>query len=272
MTGPVKLKDKFKKYASTPAGLLLSIAVTAGTTITIMAAYFYIYLPAATHHGETITVPDITGMPLDKLEVFLGERNLRYEVNDSAYSQEYPPLTVLRQFPAPGAIVKENRIIYISLNRITPPTVPVPNLIDGSLINAEAVLRGNELHRGRVILTRGPFLNVVREMRYEGKKIEPGARIPKGSAIDLVVEDGGSNTVPMPDVVGLTLEDAKVPLFGSHLNLGRIYVVSDTLNEEPVVLKQKPAARENIKVGDIVELWVGKRGTPLPENSDIENQ
>lgn len=261
----------YHKYASTPAGLLLSILLTTGTVLLLMVIYFYIYLPAATNHGETITVPDITGMPLNELETFLVQRNLRYEVNDSAYSQDYPPLTVLRQFPPAGSIVKENRVIYISLNRVTPPSVPVPDLIDGSLINAEAVLRGNELQRGKVVLVRGPFLNVVREMRFQGKKIEPGTRIPKGSAIDLVVEDGGSDTVPMPDVVGLSLEDAKVPIFGSHLNLGRIYIVGDTLRGNPVVLKQKPAAYENIKVGDVVELWVGKKGTIVPDDPDKDD-
>jgi beta-lactam-binding protein with PASTA domain len=35
-----------------------------------------------------------------------------------------------------------------------------------------------------------------------------------------------------------------------------------------VVLKQKPPANENIKVGDIVELWVGKKGTPVPEEEE----
>lgn len=265
------LLEKYRKYTSTPAGLLLSLIITSGTVLLIMAIYFYIYLPAATNHGETITVPDITGMPVDELEKFLVQRNLRYQINDSSYSQDYPPFTVLRQFPKAGSVVKENRVIYISINRITPPTVPVPDLIDGSLINADEVLRGNELKRGKVMLVRGPFLNVVREMRFQGKKIDPGTRIPKGSAIDLVVEDGGSDTVPMPDVVGLPLEDAKVPIFGSHLNIGRIYVIGDTLHGNPVVLKQKPAANENIKVGDIVELWVGKKGTSLPDNPDAND-
>jgi beta-lactam-binding protein with PASTA domain len=261
----------FRKYTGTPAGLLLNVFTAIGILLLIMALYFYIYLPAVTNHGETITVPDITGMHVDELKSFLGARNLRYEVNDSSYSSQYPPLTVLRQFPRAGSVVKENRVIYISLNRINPPTVPMPDLIDGSLINADAVLQGNELKRGKVILVRGPFLNVVREMRYEGKKIEPGTRIPKGSAIDLVVEDGGSDTIAMPDVVGLSLEDAKVPIFGSHLNIGRIYIVGDTLRGGAVVLKQKPAAYENIKVGDVVELWVGIRGTPVSSHPTNEN-
>lgn len=267
------MKARLKKYTTTLGGLLLSLALTTGTGISLMLIYFYIYLPVSTNHGETITVPNVKGMTVSELEEFLLKRNLRYEVNDSSYSEEYPPLTVLRQFPAAGSKVKENRIIYLSINRVNPPSVPLPNLVDGSLINAEAVLRGNELKRGKIQLVHGPFLNLVKEMKFEGKKIEPGTRLPKGSVIDLVVEDGGSNVVPMPDVIGYTLEDAKIPIFGSNLNLGHIHLVGDTLAVSPVVvLKQKPDPKENIKVGDVVELWVGKKGTPVIPDEEIDHE
>ncbi|MBX2963494.1 MAG: PASTA domain-containing protein [Cyclobacteriaceae bacterium] len=265
---------KLKKYTSTLSGVLISIGLTSGIGLLLLLFFFYIYLPSATNHGETITVPNVEGLNITELEDFLIKRNLRYEVNDSSYTDDYPPLTVLRQFPASGAKVKENRVIYISVNRVTPPTVPMPNLVDGSLINAEAILRGNELKRGKIQLVRGPFLNLVKEMRYQGEKILPGTRIPKGSVIDLLVEDGGSNTVPAPDVRGYTLEDAKIPIFGSNLNLGEIHVVGDTIGRELpiVVLKQKPVPHQNIKVGDVVELWVGKKGTPVPEEDEEEDE
>jgi beta-lactam-binding protein with PASTA domain len=260
-----------RKYIGTVGGLLMSLLITAAIVMITMIVYFYVYLPAITNHGETITVPSIEGMHLTELEDFLVKRNLRYEVNDSSYSNEYPPLTILKQYPAAGSQVKENRVIYISLNRLKPPTVPMPNLVDGSLINAEAVLRGNELKRGRISLVRGPFLHLVKEMKYQGETIEAGTRIPKGAIIDLVVEDGGSNIVSAPDVIGYTLEDAKIPIFGSNLNIGQIHLVGDTLGAGLVViLKQKPRPNENIKVGDIVELWVGKKGTPLPEEDEDE--
>ncbi len=222
------MKFDLQKLKTSLGGVLLSLIITSGTIIFLLIFYLYIYLPNSTNHGETITVPSIEGLSLTELEDFLGKRNLRYAVNDSSYTDDYPPLTVLRQFPAAGSKIKENRVIYISLNRVTPPSVPIPNLIDGSLINAEAVLRGNELKRGKIQLVRGPFLNLVKEMIYNGEKILPGTRIPKGSVIDLVVEDGGSNTVPTPDVRGYTLEDAKIPIFGSNLSLGQVTFVGDT--------------------------------------------
>lgn len=264
------MQNPFKKYKSgTIGGLLLSLITATLIFLTIGISYFYIYLPSSTNHGESITVPDVQGMKIDELEKFLLDRNLRYAINDSSYSSDYEPLTVLKQYPAAGVKVKENRNILITINRVTPPTVPLPNLVDGSLINAEAVMRGSELKRGRIQLVRGPFLNLVKEMHFKGKKIEPGTRVPKGSIIDLVVEDGGSSEIPTPNVVGYTLEDAKIPIFGSNLHIGEIIVVGDTLDNGPIViLKQSPVPQTKMRAGDVIDVWVGKRGTEVPDESD----
>jgi eukaryotic-like serine/threonine-protein kinase len=260
---------KFTDYMSNTLGGVLIHLLLAGAVLVILSlVYFYIYLPAITNHNESITVPNIEGMQFNRLQEFLGNRNLRWEVSDSSYSAKYPPLTVMKQFPHAGSKVKENRKIFISLNRINPPTVPIPNLLDRSVTNAEAVLRSNELKRGRIELIPGPFLNVVQGMKFDGREIEAGEPIPKGSTIDLVVMDGGSNSIQAPNILGYSLEDAKIPIFGSNLNLGSIHLVGDTTNANPVVLRQKPIAYETIKVGDIIELWIGKKGSPVPDDED----
>ena len=259
---------KFK--SDTLAGFLLHAGLAAGTLVILLLLYFYVYLPNTTNHGESITVPSIEGMQIGQLEDFLIKRNLRYEVNDSSYSSEYPALTVLKQYPQAGSKVKEGRKIFISINRISPPTVPVPALVDGSVVNADAVLRSNELKRGKIELVAGPF-NVVKEMKYQGRTIEAGEAVPKGSVIDLVVMDGGSSTFESPDFIGLSLEDAKVIIFGSNLNLGSIIVVGDTLGAGAYILKQKPEPNENIKVGDVVDLWIGAPGTVVPDDDEGED-
>lgn len=260
---------KFTNYINnTLGGILIHLFLAAAVLFVLAIVYFYVYLPAITNHNESITVPNIEGMQYARLQDFLGNRNLRWEVSDSSYSAKYPPLTVMKQFPHAGSKVKENRKIYISLNRVKPPTVPLPNLLDRSVTNAEAVLRSNELIRGKIELISGPFLNVVQGMKYDGHDIAAGELIPKGAVIDLVVMDGGSNKIQAPNVLGYSLEDAKIPIFGSNLNLGSIHLVGDTANAGAVVLKQKPIAYETIKVGDIIELWIGKKGTPVPEDED----
>ena len=198
---------------------------------------------------------------------------LRYEISDSSYSESFPPLTVLQQFPKAGSKVKENRKIYVTVNRITPPTVPLPELVDRSRINAEVVLRSNELRRGHIILKSSPFLNLVKEMRYLGKPVEAGTRVPKGAVIDLVVGDGNGRTdFRIGNLVGDSYERALFKLQGWNLHLGNIEipVEVDTTGASPVVFKQYPPSNELVRVGDPVDLWIAPRGYEEP--NDIEEE
>lgn len=267
------MKSAFKKYtSSTLGGFLIHFVIVTGLLLVLCFSYFFVYLPSATNHGESITVPNIEGLPMDKVQRFLSSHDLQVEVNDSSYSSQYPPLTVLKQYPAAGSKVKENRKIYVSVNRVNPPTVLLPDLIDGSLINAEAVLKGSELKRGKIHLVRGPFLNVVKEMRIDGNKVAPNVRIPKGTVIDLVVMDGGSMYLPTPNVLDFSYDEARFSLIGSNLNLN-VILVGDTTGLQAIVLKQKPTPNENIKVGDVVDIWVGPPDAVIPpDDEDLLDQ
>jgi eukaryotic-like serine/threonine-protein kinase len=257
----------YKKYGrNTLGGILITALLAQAIVGVLIVLFFFSYLPRATNHGETITVPNIEGMQVQELDNFLGSKDLRYEVNDSSYSSELPPLAVLKQYPHAGAKVKEGRKIFISINRINPPTVPVPSLVDGSIVNAKAVLQSNELKLGRIVEVQGPF-NVVKEMKYKGAHIEPNVRVPKGSVIDLVVMSGHGSDDKMPDVVGQEYEDAKLYILGINMNL-EVELVGDTTGVTPVVLKQKPDFDQKMKVGDVVTLWIGKPGTEPPADED----
>ena len=246
----------------------MSLALTIGSVLFIAIIYFYIYLPSVTNHGESITVPDLKGMEYGELENFLTKNDLRFAVNDSAYSSDFPPLSVLRQCPQPGSKVKENRVIYVSLNRVLPPTLPIPDLVDRSLINAEVVLKSIELERGRILYVPDPFRNLVKEMRYEGKKIEPGTRITKGAVIDLVVGDGnGPADFTIGNLLGDSFETAKFKLMGWNLHLGTVQIPlgMDTTGMEPFVYKQYPMKGDSVRVGDPVDIWIGPKGYVDPE-------
>ncbi len=265
------MKFNFRNLASsfksnTLGGLMLHIVLAVAIFIGICLLYFYAYLPHVTNHGESITVPSVEGLPISKVEGFLAQHDLRYEVNDSSYSADYPPLTVLKQYPAAGAKVKEQRKIFVSVNRKNPPTVKMPDLIDGSLTNAEAVLRGSELKRGKVRFVRGPFLNVVKEMQIDGNKVVPGVAVPKGTVIDLLVMDGGSTKVETPNVIGIDYEDAKVSVLGSNLNFGEIKLLGDTTGRNAVILKQVPPPGKIVMVGDVIDIWIGEEGMEVPQD------
>ncbi len=263
------------KGKNTLGAVLASAATAIGVILLLFVSYFYIYLPGTTNHGETIAVPDLSGKTLEEIEKILAPRELRYEVGDSAYSADFPPLTVLQQFPKPGHFVKANRKIYISINRTTPPTLPLPDLFgeghSGSLLNAEAVLKSNELVRGNVIRQSHPSKDLLLEIRMNGAVILPGTRIPKGSVIDLVVGDGqGASAFPLVDFVGMTYKNALLRLNKLHLDLGEVNIPDDvdTTGVVSYVIRQSPASGETITFGDAVDFTIGPKGYVLPEEED----
>lgn len=262
----MKIKERSLK------DLLIHIGIVVILSIAILLLFFYLFLPNTTNHGETVTVPKLVGMKLAELPEFVG-KHLRYEVSDSGYSEHYPPLTVLEQYPRPGQKVKESRKIFLTVNRIMPPTVPLPDLVDHSLVNADAVLRSNELKRGKIVFEASPYLNLVLGMKFEGEKIEAGTRLPKGSVIDLVVGDGyGKNKMfSAPDLQNIPLEEVKVLLRGQGLNLGVIIVQQDTTGEVPYVLKQKPDPSDEVRMGEEFVLWIGPQVDSLRYNAEHLN-
>lgn len=269
------MRFKLPSWPNTLGSMLLNFTLAVGVLAFLSLFYFYVYLPNITNHGETITVPNLEGMDLDKLDDFLSGHDLRYEVNDSSYSEDFPPLTVLQQFPPQGSKVKENRKIYVTLNRVTPPTVPMPDLVDRSRINAEVVLKSNELKRGHIILQASPFLNLVIEMRHLGKPIDAGTRVPKGAIIDLVVGDGnGKSDFRIGSLIGDSYETALFKLQGWNLHLGNVEIPMgvDTTGTSPVVYKQYPPVNEQVRVGDPVDIWLAPPGYSDPnEESEPES-
>ena len=259
---------------NTVKGLVINFSMVIGLIVLIALIYFYIYLPNITNHGKYIQVPDLTGMTMEEAEKKLQEKSLRIAINDSSYSEQAKPLTILKQFPKVGEDVKENRTIYISINRITAPTLPVPDLVDRSLINAEVVLKSNELRIGRIYYEASPWRNLVKEMRYRGQVILAGTRIHKGAVIDLVVGDGnGPADFVVGNLVGDSYKNALLKLSGWNLHLGTVEIPEgqDTTGIVPIVYKQLPLQGDSVRIGDPIHIWIAPKGYKVAEPEHKEN-
>jgi beta-lactam-binding protein with PASTA domain len=217
------------------------------------------WLGSYTHHGESITVPDLRGMTEERLKKFIDDKNLRYKVVDSLFLNGKAPGTVIEQDPAPDSKVKEDRTIYLTVNSAKPPRVKMPNLIDVSYRQAEAILQTYGLQVGQTIYKPDLAKNAVLGQQYKGRPISPGTDIYKGSSIDLILGDGlGNSVVRVPSLVGLTQEEALFVLRGSAINVGTITFDDGVHNKEKAkVYKQIPESNGNtIKQGEGVDIWL----------------
>jgi len=250
-------KDKLKDYPFLRT-LLMAFLVFAGI-IFITAVWLKIY----TMHGRYREVPDVKGLVVYDAIGVLKDEGLRYHINDSVFQAGMKPGTVVDQNPAPGAKVKKNRKIYLVINAFQPQMIEMPNVVGVSRRQAKALLESNGLVVGNIRYVPDIAFDNVLEQRYQGKPIEPGTKIAKGSKIDLVLGRGYNNeTTNIPDLKGLTLSQARSLLTDNYLNLGiTVYdktVISDIDSMNARVYKQKPSPDKisTARLGSYIDVWL----------------
>ncbi|MBD2751529.1 PASTA domain-containing protein [Spirosoma validum] len=239
--------------------LLIQFGIILALVAALFLAFFFVYLPFTTNHGQTITVPDVSGLSFDEMQNLLDDRGLRYEVSDCTYVAKSQPLTVVQQYPRANSKVKEGRKIYLTITRRVAPLVSMPQLVNLTLQSAKLNLISIGLELGEQTYVPDVAKNAVLHQLYNGKEIAPGTPVPKGAKIDFEIGDGlGSTMFAVPDVVGLQLDEAEAAIRGSNLKVGTKISVTDPEKEVGTVVRQHPEARsgERIRVGETMDLWV----------------
>lgn len=149
------------------------------------------WLKSSTNHGEFVEVPDFAKMSVPDMRVAIEESGLRYEVLDSAnYNPDYPRFSIIEQNPLAGKKVKENRKIYFTVNPSGYKKVSVPEIIQNSARNAKSKLRAVGLDVQRVTYIDQIGKDMVYYIKYKGKNISPGTKLPKTSKVELVCGNG----------------------------------------------------------------------------------
>lgn len=224
----------------------------------------YLLLGPITRHGKNKIVPAVVGKTFEEAIVILDQAGFDIEVQDSIFIDTARRGIVLRQIPEGDAIVKISRTVYLTVNRLVPPDVEMPNLIGYSFRNASMQLENMGLKVGDTTFKPDFAKNSVLEQIYQGANVAPGTKIKQGSVIDLVLGDGvGNIEFPVPGLIGLTFCEAQAKLAGTGLSLGAIVAIgiSDTCNA--YIIDQNPkrfdldGKRLRIRPGQMMDVWLG---------------
>jgi eukaryotic-like serine/threonine-protein kinase len=257
-----RLKQFIHRYI-TGRPLWVNILIALGLAF-LLIVIFLLSLKAITHHGEALTVPSVTGKKLPDVQAMLEDKGFEVVIQDSVYYDSLPPSVIIKQVPEADAVVKVNRTIYVTVNRVIPPDVEMPNLVGYSLRNAEITLKNMGLHLGDTTFKPDFAKNSVLEQNFNGAPIAPGTKIRLGSTISLVLGSGvGNEDMQVPKLVGLTFGEARVLLEAQGLSLGSIIpapLVKD--NESAFVVKQDPPTTDSqgrhyrIRSGQMINVWL----------------
>ena len=236
--------------------------------IIIIFSITFLSLRISTHHGQTLSVPDFSGMTVKQSEEIASSKNLRIEVIDSVYNGLGKRGTVIDQNPPPDIKVKENRRIFVTIKSVLPKIIKMPNFIHATLVQAKADIETYGLRIGKLSYEPSIFDNVVLKQKYKNADIEPGTDIPQGAEIELVLgksRDLG-NTVT-PDIYGLTLEEAELEAADFMLNIGTVlYDATVKTHDDSVtakIIRQRPKPNIVYQPGEQIDVWLSLRSDSL---------
>lgn len=253
--------SKFFSYLTTRSFRTNIIAAILTVFVLLMIAYFS--LRYYTKHGEGLHVPSLKGLSFAQAVTKLEQSGLRYEV-DSVYIMDKPPGVVIDQDPDAETFVKDNRTVYLTINKGSAPEVKFPDIEFKSLREVQPLLEGYGLRVGDTTYKSDVSRDVVLSASFGGEEIKTGMTLPKGSRIDLVLGDGrGNEEVDIPALIGLTTDEAKFSLRGSNLLLGTITyegTITDTANA--VIVMQTPLLTDSItkvKIGTPINIVLSNK-------------
>ncbi len=182
------MKTFFKFLISRTFLIQLCLAVLA---VVILVFLVLRWLGGTTNHGEFVEVPDVSKLSVMDMRKVVEEANLRYEVLDSAnFNPDYPRFSIIEQDPAAGNKVKENRKIYLTVNPSGYKKVTIPNVIQVTQRNATSMLRAVGLDVQRITYIDQIGKDMVYYVKYKGKQVSEGQKIPKTSKVELVCGNG----------------------------------------------------------------------------------
>jgi len=212
-----------------------------------------ILMPVITRHGSEFPLPDIVGMTFDEAEPVLNKDDLMLDVTSEEYHPDKPTGTILSQFPISGTMVKSGRTIKV-VTSLGQKSVAIPELRGFSIRQASLILESAGLKIGNVEWTStDSFPEQVVVFSFPGA----GKLIPYGSDVNLMINRGAyQQTVFVPRVIGLSLEDATARLEEMGLKVGKVTrVVNENFLPE-TVLEQSDEAGSELMPGDEIDLTI----------------
>ncbi|MHB9140282.1 MAG: PASTA domain-containing protein [Paludibacter sp.] len=266
----------FKKFwKETFAGLILKNVLIAIALIVSLSWGTLLIIDFYTHHGQTERVPDLRGSTLNEAKALLSNQSLHAQVIDSVYVRNKKLGTIIDQIPGPNSSVKSNRSIYLIINSSQVRQVTLPDVTDISYRQAIAMLQSIGLNFGSVEYTPSEYKDLVTDVKFKGRSLMPGTRLPEGSIIVLVVGSGnaGSPTV-VPALKGMSLEDATVEVQKVALKIGNIdYDVPPSGNENDyIIYRQIPAAGSTLPAGSNVDIYLSTNKSRVNEIFDEDKK
>jgi len=207
-------------------------------------------------------VPPLVGTPIDQARASLIDMGFTVAIADGVYRLNIPAHAVVSVTPDAGTSLDKGSTVTL-VPSLGPKPVPVPDLVGKTIDEADALLTKAHLSLATPPKAEysdqpaGVILRVTTDL-VDGKA-------PRNSAIAVVISRGPA-PVPVPNVVGATLDDAKQALEAAGFVVGDPKTKFSSEIDRNTVIRQTPEGGK-LQPGETVSLVVslGPKHFPAPD-------
>ncbi len=216
-----------------------------------IAGFLYVYLGIG---APKVIVPPLVGKELTSATKLLNSIGLHLKVAGEESSTTFPPNYIVSQKPLPGLSVRKGSIVEVIISG-KGDMVEVPDLVGHRLDEVLAFIKEAGLALGDIVKINSLLAadNVVL-----GQSVSPHRRIRRGSKIDLLVSLGpATNKVSAPDLIGMSVDQAKGVLRGAGLRLGKVFERMES-GTPGIIIAQSPKPYTDVPLGSEIDITVRK--------------
>jgi serine/threonine-protein kinase len=240
-----KLKYKIVEAfsASAPAKQLIDVNPPPGTSVRQNSTVTL----TVSKGVQPIVVPDLVGMTSAAARKRLATLGLTLNVAQQTESDTIPKDVIASQDPQPSSTAAPSSTVSVIVST-GPSTIAVPNVVGNDVDAAMAALRAAGLT---------PAVSYTVDAANPTGKIslqkpEPGAKVKKGAPVTIFLSVSGS----IPDVTGMSVEEAKRALIASGYQIGNTAYTHESSLQDGQVVSTEPEANSTLKPGESVVLHV----------------
>ncbi|GIW51901.1 MAG: hypothetical protein KatS3mg081_1256 [Gemmatimonadales bacterium] len=213
-----------------------------------------VFLFPAPIFAASKAVPRVLGLPLERARAVLEEAQLKPSDPIPVRHPTAPPQTVVWQDPPPGVTVPEGTTVELSVS-VGPQRIPVPDVAGYEAKVAQLLVEAAGLQVGRIDSVQTAAARGV----IVSTRPPPGTPIVPGGRVTLLVSVGAP-TIQVPNVIGLTLSEARASLEQAGLTLGTYFSRGGSTARPGTVIDQRPAAGTLAAPGTAVHVILARGG------------
>lgn len=232
-----------------------------GAFIVFLLAFVWAFLSFGNFWSNaTVDVPNVVGKQVTVAKHILEDNHLRVSVSEVS-NPDVPAGQVISQSPEANEQVKEQRTVHLVVSKGV-GDITMPDITGMTIDQARLRLKNLGLVIGKI----SAGTDDSKEDGVILMQSPPGdSKVTKGATVDVTVNRVKSKKVELPNLVGMTVKDAKDALASLGLNAA----ISGAGDDTAVITQQSPEAGSSLDANTSVALTAeAKKAAPAANTSN----